>query len=237
MKRLHLIGFFLCLCVFTGAQNILQLKDNTFNYGAKLGFNASFPIINSLSINEQKIEDYDIEYQVGYSAALLCRINMKRFFIQPSVAWNRAEGKVRFTIPKTVPNINKEETVLLKMRQNSLDIPLLVGYNLVKKAPYGLSVMLGPKFKYNYKIAYTLESNNSEAEYITNNTPLGLNLVTGIGVRIGRLFFDFSYEFGLNEMESDFKRKNTHDANSQSACNIKIDKHTNQMGIALGFLF
>lgn len=235
MKKLHLLGFLLCFSLFAEAQNIMQMEDNTFNYGAKVGFNASFPSIHSLSINGQEINNYDIEYQVGYLAAFLCRINIKRFFIQPSFAWNRSEGKVRFTIPHETNN--GEETDLLKMRQNSLDLPLLVGYNLVKNPPYGLSILLGPKFKYNYKIKYTLESPDSQAEYITNNTPFGFNIATGIGVRIGRLFFDFLYEFGLNDLESDFQRKHIGEAPSQTACSINIDKHTNQMSIALGFLF
>lgn len=238
MKRLHLLGFLLCFSLFAEAQNIMQLKDKSFNYGAKVGFNASFPVINSLSVNGKEIDNYDIEYQVGYSAAVLCRINIKRFFIQPSIAWNRSEGKVKFSIPQLLPNtVQSNNTDLLKMRHNSLDIPVLVGYNLVKKAPYGLSILIGPKFKYNYKIAYTLESPESQADYVTNNTPLGFNIVTGVGVRIGRLFFDFLYEFGLNEMESDFQRKNILATSEQAPCDITIDKHTNQMGIALGFLF
>lgn len=112
---------------------------------------------------------------------------------------------------------------------------MMLGYNLVKKGPYGLSLMIGPKFKYNYKIAYTVESSTTHVEYVNDNTPFGINIATGIGVSIGRLFFDFVYEFGLNQVESDFEKVN----NSVPEINydINIDKRTNVMSMSLGVLF
>ena len=68
--------------------------------------------------------------------------------------------------------------------------------------------MVGPKLKYNYKIAYTVESSTTHVEYVNDNTPFGVNIATGVGVSIGRLFFDFVYEFGLNQVESDFEKVN-----------------------------
>ena len=56
------------------------------------------------------------------------------------------------------------------MKTSSLEVPIMVGYNLVKKGPYGLSLMVGPKLKYNYKIAYTVESSTTHVEYVNDNT-------------------------------------------------------------------
>ena len=64
-------------------------------------------------------------------------------------------------------------TDLLMMKTSSLEVPIMVGYNLVKKGPYGLSLMVGPKLKYNYKIAYTVESSTTHVEYVNDNTPFG----------------------------------------------------------------
>ena len=126
-------------------------------------------------------------------------------------------------------------TDLLMMKTSSLEVPIMVGYNLVKKGPYGLSLMVGPKLKYNYKIAYTVESSTTHVEYVNDNTPFGVNIATGVGVSIGRLFFDFVYEFGLNQVESDFEKVNN--PVPEINYDINIDKRTNVMSISLGVLF
>ena len=237
MKRIYIIALACCLGLSAKAQKLMDIEDKAFNFGAKVGFNASFPVINSLSINGQQVENIDIEYQVGYLAALFCRVNIERFFLQPSFSWHREEGYFRFSTPANL--LSGTETGgnsnLLKMRTNSMDLPILVGYHLVKNGPYRLSFTVGPRFKYNYKVSYTVESTASQIEYINDNTPFGINIDAGVGVSIGRLFFDFVYEFGLNQVESDFSRVG--DASTGIDYDITIDKRTNVMSISLGFLF
>lgn len=218
----------------------MRVEDKAFNFGAKVGFNATFPVLNSLSINGKEAENIDIEYKVGYLAAIFCRVNIERFFLQPSFSWHRSEGNIRFTIPQTLSEENFQNNTmvssdLLMMKTNSLEVPIMVGYNLVKNGPYGLSLMIGPKFKYNYKLAYTVESSSTQIDYVNENTPFGLNIATGVGVSIGRLFFDFVYEFGLNQVESDFERVDN--PVPEINYDINIDKRVNVMSISLGFLF
>ena len=225
MKKVYLIGALLSFGLLAEAQSFMRFEDKAFNFGAKVGFNATFPVINSLSINGKEAENIDIEYKVGYLAAVFCRVNIERFFLQPSFSWHRSEGNIRFSIPQSLPENNmlsntSATTDLLMMKTSSLEVPIMVGYNLVKKGPYGLSLMVGPKLKYNYKIAYT---------------PFGVNIATGVGVSIGRLFFDFVYEFGLNQVESDFEKVNN--PVPEINYDINIDKRTNVMSISLGVLF
>ena len=166
MKKVYLIGALLSFGLLAEAQSFMRFEDKAFNFGAKVGFNATFPVINSLSINGKEAENIDIEYKVGYLAAVFCRVNIERFFLQPSFSWHRSEGNIRFSIPQSLPENNmlsntSATTDLLMMKTSSLEVPIMVGYNLVKKGPYGLSLMVGPKLKYNYKIAYTVESSTT----------------------------------------------------------------------------
>ena len=186
MKKVYLIGALLSFGLLAEAQSFMRFEDKAFNFGAKVGFNATFPVINSLSINNM----------LSNTSAT---------------------------------------TDLLMMKTSSLEVPIMVGYNLVKKGPYGLSLMVGPKLKYNYKIAYTVESSTTHVEYVNDNTPFGVNIATGVGVSIGRLFFDFVYEFGLNQVESDFEKVNN--PVPEINYDINIDKRTNVMSISLGVLF
>ena len=84
------------------AQNIMDVKhviEKSFNYGAKLGINASFPVIHELSINDVDAENMLIDYQVGWEATLFCRFNLNRFFLQPNVTWSKTSAQMRFLIP------------------------------------------------------------------------------------------------------------------------------------------
>lgn len=239
MKKIGLIGL-VCLCCLSGkAQKFMQLEDKAFNWGANVGFNASFPIINSLEIDGNKLDDVRVQYKVGYLAAVFFRVNIERFFIQPSLAWHDSEGELYFNLPTSDNTLNEGAAIEAKDRltlhAKSVEMPIMIGYSLIKKGPYGLSLMVGPKLKYNYKVTYASNIADTRQEFSSESTPWGVNIRTGVGVSIWRLFFDFVYEFGLNQVESDFREKS--DYSATSAHDIRIDKRTNVMSFSLGFLF
>ena len=120
------------------------------------------------------------------------------------------------------------------MHTQSLELPVLLGYHLVKQGPYGLSLMVGPKVKYNYKLDYNMAIDAREIRFVNDDTPFGVNIVSGMGVSIGRLFFDFVYEFGLNQTEANFKQLN---ASPESSFEIQLNKRTNVMSMSIGMLF
>ena len=76
---------------------------------------------------------------------------------------------------------------------------------------------------------------DSPREFEDDNTPFGIGIAAGLGVSIWRLFLDFSYEFGLNEVASDFREIGKNEANPKGTLNI--EKRTNIMSFSLGFLF
>lgn len=241
MKKCCLILLLSFSCVFIYAQKFISIDDKAFNWGGKVGFNSTFPIINSLEIEDVKATDIRVQYKVGYLGALFCRVNINKFFVQPSVSWRYSEGDIRFNIPQEVnnsltagqasPHIPGNQ---LKYKTATLELPVMIGYYLVKEGPYALSMMVGPNIKYNYKTRYTTNFSDSPREYSSDSTPYGINIATGLGVSIWRLFFDFTYEFGLNHIESDFKEIKTH---LPPEGNMTINKRTNVMSFSLGFLF
>lgn len=242
MKKCYLILFLFLSCLFIHAQKFISIDDKAFNWGGKVGFNSTFPIINSLEISDVEAKDIRLQYKVGYLAAVFCRINMNKFFMQPSLAWHYSEGDIRFNISQETDNsINSGVQPSphvpgnqLKYRTATLEMPIMIGYYLVKEGPYALSMMVGPNIKYNYKTRYTTNFTDSPREYSSDSTPYGINIATGLGVSIWRLFFDFTYEFGLNHVESDFKEIKT---NLPPEGNITINKRTNVMSFSLGVLF
>lgn len=240
------LRFFLILCMGffflpVDAQEERPVSSGKiFNFGFTIGYNAIFPVINSLTVDEVEIENIHLKYKVGHLASIFCRINIDRFFIQPSFSWRRSEADILFTIP---PALLPEDYLLngatynssLTMKKLSLQAPIMIGYNIVNEGPYTLSFMAGPNIKYNYKTSYTSTSIENRQEFINENTPYGISISTGIGVRIRQLFFDFCYEFGLNQVESVFKSKAPEVP--IASYNVRIDKRTNVLSFSLGLLF
>lgn len=238
MKKIFLLLFMFFAGISIQAQKFIQIDDKAFNFGAKVGFNSTSPIVNSLSIDDVEAENIRLQYKVGYQASIFCRINIDRFFIQPDLSWYRTEGEIFFSLPQ-VESADASTNIhtgndLLKIRSASLELPVMIGYYLVKEGPYALSFMAGPKLKYNYKQRYTTHFSELTNEYINDNTPFGIGIATGLGVSIWRLFFEFTYEFGINQIESDFKDKSSQLPVERT---ISIDKRTNMMSFSLGFLF
>lgn len=238
MRKIYLILIVLPFCLLANAQKFIQIEDKAFNWGGKVGFNSTFPIINALTIDGVEAENVRLQYKVGYLGAAFCRINIDRFYIQPSLSWNYSAGDLRFSVPAEASSDQDLNQPLpenqLSYKTASLELPVMIGYYLIKDGPYALSMMAGPNIKYNYKTSYTALFSDTPREYTNESTPFGISFTTGVGVSIWRLFFDFTYEFGLNHVESDFKERFTPEA---ADGNITINKRTNAMSFSLGFLF
>lgn len=251
MKRFVLLAFALMLVLPLDAQQIFnEVKYKRFNFGAKVGMNASFPVINTLKVNGTKIDDITMQYRVGYLFSVFGRINMHRFFIEPGASWNKREGNMNFTIPasvfpQTTTGTGTETTTttatdlsgVVRMSTHSLDFPITFGYNVVKEGAYGLSLTAGPVLKYSYDISYTLDINNQTHKFTSEDSPFGIGIALGVGVSISRLFFDFAYEFGLNKAESEFSENSSTSTPTASDYSVHLNKRINVMSMSLGVLF
>ncbi len=233
-----LAGCLSCLSLMAPAQNIMEEYNKPVNFGIRVGFNSVFPIIHSISIDEQDIDDYRMHYKVGYQAAVFLSINMNRFFIQPTFCWERSLAEVQFALPTHNNTATGNDFNLYKnnieAEYNSLSIPVLAGYHLVKVGPYGLNVKAGPKGIYHYKKHQEGRSNQIEITHDNDNINYSINMVTAIGVTIGRLFLDFSYEFGLYNSKANFTYFNP---TTNKKGNMLLVKRSNALSFSLGMVF
>ena len=231
MKKALFITAGLLVCFLIWSQNPVKTEDKIFNYGAKVGLNSSFPIINRISINGVGAENLSFHYKVGLSGAVFCRINFDDFFVQPSLQWRHSSGDILYDLPSLEASMEvKPPGYLLTFKENALEAPILIGYKIVKEGAYGLSFMAGPNIKYLYDVQYGF----GHSEYQANNTPWEIGIACGVGVSIGRFFFDFTYEFGLNQVDSDFRY---YSYSVAERSDLTIDKRTNMLSFSLGFLF
>ena len=139
MKKIYLILLILPFCFSANAQKFIKIEDKTFNWGGKVGVNAALPIVKSLTIDNQEMEDIRLQYKVGYQAAVFARVNIDRFYIQPSLAWQYTEGDIRFNIPQTENSLPDGTNTQMPIGKNrityksaTLEVPVMIGYYLVK---------------------------------------------------------------------------------------------------------
>lgn len=223
----------LCVCI-NAQESLLKQKDKVFNWGVKVGMNALQPDVISLDINDITVSNIRTVNDVGYNIELLGRINLNRFFLQPSVIWKYAKGDINFDLIRpplvgTTDPVTEEQTTSMKVY--TLEAPFVIGFYVVKESPYILSVMGGTKFKYDYETKYTSERQNPV--YLDTKSPYYLSAYAAFEVIIGKLTFDFGYEYGINKMSSNFEYINS----SSGRVPMKMKKRLDGISMSIGILF
>ena len=168
MKRiLFLISFLALLCVGTNAQ--------VFSVGAKAGY--STVLEDNQSFNN--LFDVKTNLQNGFNAGLFLRIG-RRFFAQPEVNYNF------LSYVKTIEYAGGEVKTL-GYKNNTIDVPVLLGISAVNLKKFKLRIMVGPKF------SFDVGSTNNEEFSSESIRPTRLGLDCGLGFDFWRVTLDARY--------------------------------------------
>ena len=144
LRKFILPGLLAIACTAVGqnynAEKVDRPNTKKINIGIKAGFNSSMFMVSELKIKDVTIDEVQNNYKIGYFGALFMRINMKKHFIQPEVSYNVSKCEITFDKlgsqhPAIEPDYASVQSVL-----HSVDFPILYGYNVVKKGPYGRCV-------------------------------------------------------------------------------------------------
>ena len=144
LRKFILPGLLAIACTAVGqnynAEKVDRPNTKKINIGIKAGFNSSMFMVSELKIKDVTIDEVQNNYKIGYFGALFMRINMKKHFIQPEASYNVSKGEITFDKlgsqhPAIEPDYASVQSVL-----HSIDFPVLYGYNVVKKGPYGRCV-------------------------------------------------------------------------------------------------
>lgn len=202
-KAIILLFLFFATSITARAQEVLnanteRLNAKSINVGVKAGFNSTMFIITHMNIGGITIDDRTNNYKIGYFGSLFLRYNTHRSFIQAEASINQSKCEVTFNKSQlnTTNNIGEAS---INSTINSIDFPLLYGYNIVKESPYGMSIFIGPKLCYIWKSNtdfYDLDQSDIQEKFY----PITVSAVIGLSVNISRLFFDFRYEQGLHNI-------------------------------------
>jgi hypothetical protein len=179
----------------------IALIAASFSY-AQLGFGIKGAFtMSKLSTN---LSDYTEAAKTGYQVGAFVRLG-KKLHLQPEAYFTVKSGKTTFDIPTDLSNPNSaKETVNQSVTLNSIDVPLLIGYQIAKLPGLKIRLQAGPvasmvvnkKYDINYSGITEEEKTSIEDSYKNANWALQF----GAGVDFLFLTADIRYELGLSDI-------------------------------------
>jgi hypothetical protein len=171
MKKLTVLSLLLLFVLSVPAQPI-------FDVGVKAGINNSKITANLDEFNSESI----LKMHVGAFA----RIGYGRLYVQPEAYFSAKGGELESSVSETVT----------KFDFNNIDVPVLFGVNVLKRAPVSLRIMAGPVFSFVTSKDVDGDSDFSK-EYFEDNY---FGYQYGIGVDFWKLTLDARIEHGTNNL-------------------------------------
>lgn len=239
MKRLGLLLVFVLFALSSSAQvNKKNKYDKKVNFGIKGGFNTAMYFVDEFKIKDITITDIQNNYKVGHFAALFLRFNMKKSFIEPELSYHVSKGEISFDKNGSQHPDIEPDYASINSTIHTIEVPVLYGYNFVKSGPYGMALFGGPKLKYVWNKKSTIEFNNFDQKGIEEKLfPINLSLVTGVGVNISNIFFDFRYEIGLRNISESVKYVESTNEGTVDVANMVFKRRSNLLSFSLGVIF
>lgn len=234
MKRWIATICTLCLCcAYSFAQ---QRTAAPVNYGVKGGFSSTIYEVRELTVAGMPINDYMAKSEISSFYTIFARANIKRHYLQTEVSYNISNYSIEFGSAQwnTSTQANGKSTFSTKIV--GFEVPLFYGYHILKQGPYGLSFYIGPKAKFilsDYSSHIFEQSPYKQFE--EHIRPINFSLMSGLGINISRVFFDFSFEYGLHNISNGFTTTDITD-------NVRTDdfifnRRKNVLSFSIGFMF
>jgi opacity protein-like surface antigen len=156
------------------------------HFGIKAGGNFS-----NISLSDHGISS---KYAFGSHAGLMTRIDLASIYLQGEVLYASKHSKV-----STGNQPGKD------VKWNSIEVPVLVGFKLLKSEGFNLRIFGGGVYSYviNDKTSVLNQVKQSFEKFDKSN--IGYQL--GGGVDLGRLSFDLRYEGALSNISKEFKSR------------------------------
>lgn len=178
-----------------------------FNIGVKVGFNAASYNSTDFEIDGYSYDDGMIQSnRIGYLITPFVRLSKNRSYVQSELVIGLSYHNFKFIETSAGTQESVPQNAEYKLTTYCIQIPLLYGYEFVKTDTYGMSVFTGPKAKFVFTSQARQKFKNFNIPDLEEDlTPINYYWQIGLGVRISHVFFDFTYDFGLNNSTKGIK--------------------------------
>ena len=138
------------------------------------------------------LSDAESTHKAGFQGGAFLRVNIKKLYLSPAVYYTLRQSEASAELGGSSIDIWETTT-------HSLDVPLQVGYNIVKVPFFKLRAQTGPVLSFNFA---------SETEYAETLTvqedpdfsTAALGWRIGAGVDVWKFTLDAGYEFGVTDV-------------------------------------
>jgi hypothetical protein len=228
------ITLLIVFSLITG-QKIYSQSDtysySIFNWGIRGGVNALSTNFYEIYEGATEISAKSYKNKVGHNICVFSRINLGRLLMQPELAWNTYSQYLSFT--STGADDSYTSLTELSRKSNSLNINVLVGYNIIREGPFLLNMGIGPALKYIYKTDYSINN----VDYTVKNPQYKHYKYSGIidlAIIISKFYFDVRYEFNLPDTDIHLDEIPNI---PESLKNIYIHKNENILSFSFGLMY
>lgn len=186
MKKIFLIAI---VCMFSSALSA-QLSSPV-NFGLHAGL-----VSTEMSYKDASVNNIREESKNGMMIGAFLRVNLNKWYLQPELNYVTRKAKFEQDFEGTTFSAN--------VKTKSLDVPILLGYKIVKLPAFKLRAFAGPvaSFTIDDSFKSTIGEVDEDFEGAVWNAKVGA------GVDVWKLTLDVDYEFGLTDVSSEFLKKN-----------------------------
>lgn len=227
----------LLLCLIS-----LQLYANrpkstvTINYGVKTGFSSTIYDIYDFSVLQHPVTEYMSHSEISSFYTAFARMNIHRHYIQTECSYNISKYSVSSPTMQWDTSANSEVISSIYTKIIGIEVPLYYGYHIMKDSQYGMSFYIGPKAKFVITDISSHEFVNYPFTFITESIrPINFSLMTGVGISISPVFFDFSFEYGLHNISNYFETTDINGVKTKES--LVLDRRKNVLSFSVGFIF
>jgi len=184
MKKLLLVA---AICLFSSA--LFAQLASPISFGVHGGI-----VSTKLDTKIPNVSDLKDKSDNGMMLGVFARINIKKWYIQPELNFVSRKSEI------VVEGVSGE------FKTKSMDIPILLGYKIVKLPMFKLRAFAGPVASFNIDDSFS--STLSQQFKDEDLEGAVWNAKVGAGIDVWKLTLDVDYEFGLTDVSSEFLKKN-----------------------------
>jgi len=180
------ILFFALICISTS--NLFAQLSSPISFGVHAGLTST-----KVDAKIPSIDDVKSKADNGMMLGAFARINLSKWYIQPELNYVSRKS--------TVQNVD--------VKLKSLDIPILLGYKIIKLPAFNVRGFAGPVASFNVGDNFSDLKEVLKQDVWTDKAKGAVwNAKVGLGADIWKLTLDIDYEFGLSDVSSEFLKKN-----------------------------
>ncbi|AYZ14486.1 PorT family protein [Chryseobacterium arthrosphaerae] len=185
MKQQFLALCALLLC-FACSVKIQAQQKPAVHFGIKGGANFTKTSTESSSLEGK--------YGFGYQAGVMTRVDIGSLYVQGEALLNKRKT-----------SYEEKSGGSAKLTWNAIDIPVVVGYKIIKTDDFNVRAFAGGV--YSYAFNNRLSTSEVIQEGFKNFDKSNIGITGGIGVDYKNFTVDLRYEKGLSNISKEFKSK------------------------------